>query len=844
MNEYAYNVNTGEGYFPSPMSEQMAMSQQMQELLNNAFMNNPSNCFPNALQSFSPDIVGKAIRLLHPNGELFEIRVINGNYNASGYFQDADTAIRAMQAFRAGYKKEDLAKSANIFITLNPVNIDCYSRKQHDKLMENVKPTTNDKEITYLNWFLVDLDPKRISGTSSSAEELKAAEQKKNEIYQFLSSKGWKDPIQAMSGNGYHLAYRFYVPNIPENVKLWEQALKALQAKFGDDAVDVDITVFNPSRICKLWGTTAQKGSNTPERPHRPAYILDSTPKTIEINDTACLQQLIEELTSTESEPITETTSPSASVSNTTKQQPYASAESFDLQGFIAKHNIPVRNVETTNDGEKYILDHCLFDESHTGKDAAIFKKADGTLGYKCFHASCAGKHWKDVRQLYEPDAYEKKTPQRRKSPTPSENKAISCYDIDGSGKLTIGNFEHFCEIKGYTIRLNEITHMMEFEGFGNCKSDNTFSSASTILYSELIKESGLKKISSQTIEDYMTLQAKHNNYNPVLQYIEHEIMMREMQDMNAWDGIDRIQQIYDIFKIAENDISRMLIRKWLMQCIAGLHNTLEESFSLDIVLVFQGRQGLGKTRFFERLARLGKDNFFREGACIDPRNKDSIMQVTTAWICELGEIGSTMRKDTDAVKAFLTSANDTYRPPYGKTHETYPRLTSFVGTVNDEQFLVDRTGNRRFATIQLDPTLRIPAEKIQQFDSLQLWIQVYEMVEEAIRQGETYSSCFRLNEEEKAALEKRNSKLIKLNDVDVAVRDVLYQRCLSPHIMKSISPTEFISRNSELHCYKSNQVGKALKHLGIKSKRSGASILYELPVKSDNSNNHPNSYY
>lgn len=220
-------------------------------------------------------------------------------------------------------------------------------------------------------------------------------------------------------------------------------------------------------------------------------------------------------------------------------------------------------------------------------------------------------------------------------------------------------------------------------------------------------------------------------------------------------------------------------------------------------------------------------------------------MQVTTAWICELGEIGSTMRKDTDAVKAFLTSANDTYRPPYGKTHETYSRLTSFVGTVNDEQFLVDRTGNRRFATIPLNPTLRIPAEKIQQFDSLQLWIQVYEMVEAAISQGETYSSCFRLNEEEKAILEKRNSKMIKLNAVDVAVGDVLYYQNLPQEgyciETKWMTATEFVARNAELRHYNPNQVGKALKHLGFKNRREKSGIFYKLPVKTYCSNDHQN---
>ena len=116
----------------------------------------------------------KAIKLLHSDGELFEIRLINSGYNASGYFTNADTAIKALQDFRPEWNaRTKTAKAANIFITLNPINMSCYSRKQHDCFIENVQPTTKDNEITALHWLLIDLDPKRMSGVSSSEEELK-----------------------------------------------------------------------------------------------------------------------------------------------------------------------------------------------------------------------------------------------------------------------------------------------------------------------------------------------------------------------------------------------------------------------------------------------------------------------------------------------------------------------------------------------------------------------------------------------------------------------------------------------------------------------------------------------
>ena len=238
----------------------------------------------------------KAIKLLHSDGELFEIRLINSGYNAIGYFTNADTAIKALQDFRPEWNaRTKTAKAANIFITLNPINMSCYSRKQHDCFIENVQPTTKDNEITALHWLLIDLDPKRMSGVSSSEKELKLAKAKARTIHDFLLDRGFKEPIRAMSGNGIHLVYRFDVPNTVENVAVFENALKVLSEKFSDDEVEVDTTVFNPARICKLWGTIAQKGATTPERPHRKAYIEPSVPSSVDVNDFTLLQALAAE---------------------------------------------------------------------------------------------------------------------------------------------------------------------------------------------------------------------------------------------------------------------------------------------------------------------------------------------------------------------------------------------------------------------------------------------------------------------------------------------------------------------------------------------------------------------
>ena len=523
--------------------------------------------------------ITKAIQLLHSNGELFEIRLINGGYNASGYFTNADTAIKALQDFRPEWNaRTKAARAVNIFITLNPINMSCYSRKQHDCFIENVQPTTKDNEITALHWLLIDLDPKRMSGVSSSEEELKLAKAKARTIHDFLSDRGFKEPIRAMSGNGIHLVYRFDVPNTAENVAVFENALKVLSEKFSDEEVEVDTTVFNPARICKLWGTIAQKGATTPERPHRKAYIEPSVPSSIDINDFTLLQALTTEF---------EENKPSAPVQNTMQTEKKGK---FDLQKFISDHNIPVKSIENTPNGTvKYILEHCLFDESHKGKDAAIFKKPDGSLGYKCFHNSCSNKHWKDVRLLFEPDAYDKKADNNTK-----REKKLSVYDIDGTGILTIENLANYLNMKKYRIWYNIIKHSIEYSGFHGYSEEHLPETAPTIIYNELQTE--FEKCSIDKIATMLLVIASGHKVNPILDMIKSA----------KWDGKDRIEEIYNIFGISKEDkLSREIIKKWLMQAVCGLFNNGKHPFSLDLILVFKGKQGIGKTRFFEHLAML-----------------------------------------------------------------------------------------------------------------------------------------------------------------------------------------------------------------------------------------------
>jgi putative DNA primase/helicase len=122
-------------------------------------------------------------------------------------------------------------------------------------------------------------------------------------------------------------------------------------------------------------------------------------------------------------------------------------------------------------------------------------------------------------------------------------------------------------------------------------------------------------------------------------------------------------------------------------------------------VLTLQGPQGIGKTSWIKAILPAGdlREQCIKLDHHLDGSNKDSILGAIGAWITEIGELDSSLRKDVARLKGFLTCDWDKLRPPYAREAIEYPRRTVFGATVNDEHFLVDQTGNSRWWTISCE---------------------------------------------------------------------------------------------------------------------------------------------
>lgn len=320
--------------------------------------------------------------------ELVEVRIVDNAYKrtCSGYFTDVNTLLNEIRKY----------DNCNIYFTLNAINPACYDREQHDRIVTKPKSTTSDNDIVGRDWILIDIDTKKPSDTNSTDEEKEMAKEVVNNVFKFLRDEGFEKPVVCDSGNGFHLLYKIAMKNSNENTTICKEFLQVLDMLFSNPNVEIDCTTHNASRVCKLYGTFSRKGSNTKKRPQRESKIL-RIPDEIKITPNEYFAKVAAMLPKPEQ----------PSKSN------YYSNEKFDLEAFLNKHHIAVRNIVRTSSFTKYILDECPFNSSHRAPDSAIFEMSNGGLGFKCLHSSCSQYTWKDFRLKFEPDAYDHKEYQR-----------------------------------------------------------------------------------------------------------------------------------------------------------------------------------------------------------------------------------------------------------------------------------------------------------------------------------------------------------------------------------------------------------------------------------------------
>lgn len=193
------------------------------------------------------------------------------------------------------------------------------------------------------------------------------------------------------------------------------------------------------------------------------------------------------------------------------------------------------------------------------------------------------------------------------------------------------------------------------------------------------------------------------NTFHPVREYL----------DSLKWDGKSRLATWLQTYFGADDTELTQVIGKIML--IAAVRRIRQPGVKFDTIVVLEGKQGLGKSTALRILA--GDDNFSDQDL-LTLNTKEQVEVMDGTWIFELCELEGLSRADTSKVKAFASRSVDRARRSYGRFREDSLRQNIFVGTTNDDQYLRDMTGNRRFWPIK---TSTIDLEALAR-DRAQLW--------------------------------------------------------------------------------------------------------------------------
>jgi putative DNA primase/helicase len=212
--------------------------------------------------------------------------------------------------------------------------------------------------------------------------------------------------------------------------------------------------------------------------------------------------------------------------------------------------------------------------------------------------------------------------------------------------------------------------------------------------------------VSSGVVAEAVAVVAEKRIVHPIRDYL----------DRLRWDNVPRLDQMLSTyFRTRDTPYERAVSACWMISAVARV---MQPGCQADYMLILEGKQGRRKST---GLQILGGQWFTDAGITIG--DKDSYQQMRGIWIYEFGELDALRGRDQTKVKGFLTQRIDRYRPSYARSVRDFPRQTVFAGSTNEDNYLPDRTGNRRYWPARC---LRVVDTDALTRDRDQLWAEAF----------------------------------------------------------------------------------------------------------------------
>ena len=306
---------------------------------------------------------------------------------------------------------------------------------------------------------------------------------------------------------------------------------------------------------------------------------------------------------------------------------------------------------------------------------------------------------------------------------------------------------------------------------------------------------------------------------------------LRDYLNGLQWDGRDHIAQLATFFPDKHDPIVyadgtrrsvfHAFLVRWLIGSVAKIHGD-SNAARANFVFVLATAQNFGKSHFANWLCPM--DGYALEKS-VNPDDKDNSLARARTWIWEIGELGATTRRaDVESLKSFLTTARVSERKAYGHSDTVKPAIASYVGTVNPDGagFLVDTTGNRRFAVVELESSDWGYDGAV---NVAQLWAQAvhlwrneprgYRFTPEEQQQQQA-------NADNQMADDVIADMIVSLYDMDPKRGD---WRVSSSELLHNLRTFGDLSRGNDRQAGK--EIARSLQRLGITGKRSNGATIY-----------------
>lgn len=259
------------------------------------------------------------------------------------------------------------------------------------------------------------------------------------------------------------------------------------------------------------------------------------------------------------------------------------------------------------------------------------------------------------------------------------------------SRKTVVAALEHDPALQG-VVAFNEMTNTVQCAKawpWAHARAGDMRNEDSLLLDKYLTDTYGLPSIAKAALDEGIHTVAHLRRYHPVKDWLAGL----------QWDGKPRLDR-WLVHVLGETpqtldaerlEYLQLVGRFWLLGMV---WRVMQPGCKFDYCPVLEGNGGLRKSTLVEVLAG---SQFFGDTPFDMGRGKEAQEQVRGIWLYEIAELSALSKADVNAIKAFISSKVDRYRVAYGVNVESFPRQCVLVGTTNEDTYLRDRTGNRRF---------------------------------------------------------------------------------------------------------------------------------------------------